>query len=98
MQSGVFLVVLITGCAVQEEDLKQFGQWESRTPGHPENFETPAVEVTTVNCLFRNSSFNPPPSLLFFILHTGFLGIQHLSVRSSKFLYIYILVLRQNLG
>jgi hypothetical protein len=26
------------------------------------------------------------------------LGIQHLSVRSSKFLYIYILVLRQNLG
>ncbi|CAK9195183.1 unnamed protein product, partial [Sphagnum troendelagicum] len=29
-----------------EEDLKQFGQWKSRTPGHPENFETPGVEVT----------------------------------------------------
>lgn len=52
-----------------------------------------------VNCLFRNSSFNPPPSLLFsFIFHTGFFGIQHLSVRSSKFLNIYMLVLGQNLG
>jgi transketolase len=29
------------------EDLKQFRQWKSRTPGHPENFETPGVEVTT---------------------------------------------------
>jgi hypothetical protein len=27
--------------------LKQFRQWGSRTPGHPENFETPGVEVTT---------------------------------------------------
>jgi len=27
--------------------LKQFRQWESRTPGHPENFETPGIEVTT---------------------------------------------------
>ncbi len=43
----MFLVVLITGCAVHEEDLKQFGQWNSRIPGHPENFETPGVEVTT---------------------------------------------------
>ncbi|KAG6403277.1 hypothetical protein SASPL_135494 [Salvia splendens] len=30
-----------------EDDLKNFRQWESRTPGHPENFETPGVEVTT---------------------------------------------------
>jgi transketolase len=29
------------------EDLKQFRQWESRTPGHPEDFETAGVEVTT---------------------------------------------------
>ncbi len=29
------------------EDLKQFRQWESKTPGHPENFMTPGVEVTT---------------------------------------------------
>ncbi|CAI0547230.1 unnamed protein product [Linum tenue] len=33
--------------AVREEDLKQFRQWGSKTPGHPENFETPGVEVTT---------------------------------------------------
>ncbi|GAB2291216.1 hypothetical protein Dimus_025475 [Dionaea muscipula] len=33
--------------SVLEEDLKSFRQWGSRTPGHPENFETPGVEVTT---------------------------------------------------
>ncbi|RVW63484.1 Transketolase-2, chloroplastic [Vitis vinifera] len=31
----------------KEEDLKSFRQWGSTTPGHPENFETPGVEVTT---------------------------------------------------
>ncbi|KAF7013651.1 unnamed protein product [Triticum aestivum] len=29
------------------DDLKAFRQWGSRTPGHPENFETDGVEVTT---------------------------------------------------
>jgi transketolase len=29
------------------EDIKNFRQWGSRTPGHPENFETPGIEVTT---------------------------------------------------
>ncbi|WP_216901796.1 transketolase [Synechococcus sp. CCY 9618] len=33
--------------SVSLEDLKQFRQWGSRTPGHPETFETPGVEVTT---------------------------------------------------
>ncbi|BDA49762.1 Transketolase, chloroplastic [Coccomyxa sp. Obi] len=33
--------------SVQLEDLKQFRQWGSKTPGHPENFETLGVEVTT---------------------------------------------------
>ncbi|GMN43131.1 hypothetical protein TIFTF001_012330 [Ficus carica] len=33
--------------SVKEEDLNQFRQWGSRTPGHPENFETPGIEVTT---------------------------------------------------
>lgn len=28
-------------------DLKQFRQWESKTPGHPEDFMTEGVEVTT---------------------------------------------------
>jgi len=31
----------------EEEDLKAFRQWGSKTPGHPENFETPGIEVTT---------------------------------------------------
>jgi len=33
--------------SVSIDDIKQFRQWESKTPGHPENFETPGVEVTT---------------------------------------------------
>ncbi|XP_064955476.1 transketolase, chloroplastic-like [Musa acuminata AAA Group] len=33
--------------SVKIEDIQQFRQWGSRTPGHPENFETPGVEVTT---------------------------------------------------
>jgi len=33
--------------SVTIEDIKQFRQWGSRTPGHPETFETPGVEVTT---------------------------------------------------
>ncbi len=33
--------------SVSLDDIKQFRQWGSVTPGHPENFETPGVEVTT---------------------------------------------------
>jgi transketolase len=33
--------------SVSLDDIKQFRQWESKTPGHPENFETEGVEVTT---------------------------------------------------
>ncbi|MBA2750598.1 MAG: transketolase, partial [Tatlockia sp.] len=29
------------------DDIKQFRQWESKTPGHPENFMNPGVEITT---------------------------------------------------
>lgn len=32
--------------SVTIEDIKQFRQWGSRTPGHPETFETAGVEVT----------------------------------------------------
>jgi transketolase len=33
--------------SVTLDDIKQFRQWGSKTPGHPENFETLGVEVTT---------------------------------------------------
>jgi len=33
--------------SVSMDDLKQFRQWGSKTPGHPENFETEGIEVTT---------------------------------------------------
>jgi transketolase len=37
----------LSGYDLTVEDLKQFRQWESRTPGHPEHFMTPGVETTT---------------------------------------------------
>ena len=33
--------------SVSIEDIKQFRQWKSATPGHPENFVTAGIEVTT---------------------------------------------------
>jgi transketolase len=33
--------------SVTIDDIKNFRQWESQTPGHPENFVTSGVEVTT---------------------------------------------------
>ncbi len=40
-------VLHLTGYDLTLEDLKQFRQYESRTPGHPEFGHTPGVEVTT---------------------------------------------------
>jgi transketolase len=37
----------LTGYELNLEDLKQFRQWGSRTPGHPERGHTPGIEVTT---------------------------------------------------
>jgi transketolase len=42
-----YALLYLMGYDVTLEDLKQFRQWGSKTPGHPENFETPGVEVTT---------------------------------------------------
>ena len=42
-----YALLHLTGYAVSMDDLKQFRQWGSITPGHPENFETPGIEVTT---------------------------------------------------
>lgn len=41
------LMHLVGYDSVQMDDLKQFRQWGSATPGHPENFVTSGVEVTT---------------------------------------------------
>jgi transketolase len=37
----------LSGYDLSMDDLKQFRQWDSRTPGHPERGMTPGVEVTT---------------------------------------------------
>lgn len=43
-----YALLYLTGYdSVTIDDIKQFRQWGSKTPGHPENFETPGVEVTT---------------------------------------------------
>ena len=43
-----YALLYLTGYdSVTIEDIKQFRQWGSKTPGHPENFETLGVEVTT---------------------------------------------------
>ncbi len=37
----------LTGYDLSLDDIRQFRQWGSRTPGHPEVHHTPGVEVTT---------------------------------------------------
>ena len=37
----------LTGYNLSLEELKRFRQWESKTPGHPEQFVTEGVETTT---------------------------------------------------
>jgi transketolase len=37
----------LTGYELGLDDLKQFRQWGSRTPGHPERGHTPGIEITT---------------------------------------------------
>lgn len=41
------LLYLMGYDSVTIDDIKQFRQWGAQTPGHPENFVTPGVEVTT---------------------------------------------------
>ena len=43
----LYALLHITGYDVTIDDLRQFRQWESRTPGHPERGITAGVEVTT---------------------------------------------------
>ncbi len=43
----LYSMLCLTGFGLEVEDLRQFRQWGSKTPGHPENLDTPGVEVTT---------------------------------------------------
>ncbi|HEU4786925.1 MAG TPA: transketolase [Gemmatimonadaceae bacterium] len=43
----LYSCLYLTGYDLTLDDLKQFRQWESRTPGHPEHGYTPGVETTT---------------------------------------------------
>ena len=43
----LYSLLHLTGYAVTIDDLMEFRQWGSATPGHPERGDTPGVEVTT---------------------------------------------------
>jgi transketolase len=42
-----YAMLFLTGYDLSLDDLKQFRQWGSKTPGHPEYGHTPGVEATT---------------------------------------------------
>ena len=43
----LYSMLYLTGFGLELDDLKQFRQLGSRTPGHPEHGTTPGIEVTT---------------------------------------------------
>ncbi len=43
----LYSMLHLTGYALPLEEIKQFRQWGSKTPGHPEHGLTPGVEATT---------------------------------------------------
>jgi len=43
----LYSLLYLTGYDLSLDDLKNFRQWESKTPGHPESVHTPGVETTT---------------------------------------------------
>ena len=43
----LYSLLHLTGYGLTIDDLRQFRQWESRTPGHPERGVAPGVETTT---------------------------------------------------
>ena len=43
----LYALLYLYGYDLSLDDLKQFRQFHSKTPGHPENFVTPGVETTT---------------------------------------------------
>lgn len=71
----LYSLLHLYGYELSLDDLKDFRQWESKTPGHPEYGLTPGVEVTTgplgqgfamgvgmaVAETYLAAKFNPPP-------------------------------------
>ncbi len=45
--AGIYALLHLWGYDVSLEDLKNFRQLNSKTPGHPERGETPGIEITT---------------------------------------------------
>src|SRR5712691_9125950 len=43
----LYSLLYLTGYDLSLDEIKNFRQWESKTPGHPENVLTPGVEITT---------------------------------------------------
>ncbi|HKY26668.1 MAG TPA: transketolase [Pyrinomonadaceae bacterium] len=43
----LYALLYLTGYDLPLDEIKNFRQWESKTPGHPENVLTPGVEITT---------------------------------------------------
>jgi transketolase len=43
----LYSMLYLTGHGLEKDDIEQFRQWGSRTPGHPEVHHTAGVEVTT---------------------------------------------------
>ncbi|HEX8493889.1 MAG TPA: transketolase [Pyrinomonadaceae bacterium] len=43
----LYALLYLTGYDLPLDELKNFRQWNSKTPGHPENVLTPGVEITT---------------------------------------------------
>ena len=42
-----YSMLYLNGYGLELDDIRDFRQWESRTPGHPEARHTPGIEVTT---------------------------------------------------
>src|SRR5437879_5220102 len=43
----LYSMLYLTGYGLERDDIRQFRQWGSRTPGHPEYGHTTGVEITT---------------------------------------------------
>ena len=43
----LYSLLYLTGYDLSLDEIKNFRQWGSKTPGHPENVLTPGVEITT---------------------------------------------------